>query len=276
MPNRLLVTAVTLFAAPALVFSSVPANASTPGIRSTPQYQALKSYVSVLASKQNQQQTPAEINKYRKDLSAKRARTATRVRVLYQHQIGEAKQRRDNRKAKVVALKQQRNEQVSQLKSAEQSRLNAIAADRRAAIARINTNYQTKQQRLNKQLAKARKKLAKAKSPIVKQDLREQISAIQSQLNTLAQEQRADLNVANNKYNTQADAARENYAEKIENVTERANSRISNLQTRLRQLFQQSKQNAQQRRADEFALVKSKYEEGVGYIGKMPVDDGGQ
>ena len=29
---------------------------------------------------------------------------------------------------------------------------------------------------------------------------------------------------------------------------------------------------AQQRRADEFAIVKAKYDEGVGYINQMPVN----
>ena len=110
-----------------------------------------------------------------------------------------AKDRRANRKAKVVDLKQKRNRQVAQLKSAQQARLNAIAADRRAAIARINTSYSGKEQRLNKQLAKARKKLIKATNPVVRQNLREQIAAIQDQLATLDQEKRDDLRVANNK-----------------------------------------------------------------------------
>ena len=45
------------------------------------------------------------------------------------------------------------------------------------------------------------------------------------------------------------------------------------LQTRLRELYQQSKQNAQQRRANEFGIVKTKYDEGVAYIDAMPVED---
>jgi hypothetical protein len=271
MRTRWITALLALFLAPALVVTSAPANASTPGIRSTKEYQALKGYVEQLNAKKTQQQTPAEISTYRSELSAKRAKAAAKVRSLYQDQLGKAKQRRDNRKAKVVALKQRRNTQIAQLKSARQSRLNAIAADRRAAIARINTGYATKQQSLNKQLAKARKQLAKATNPVVRENLREEISAIQSQLSTLSQEKRADLNIADNKYDSQAENARETYAERIDQVTQDFASRIQNLQTRLRELYQQAKQNARQRRADEFALVKSKYEQGVGYIDQMPV-----
>lgn len=267
-----MVLLVSLLVAPALVFASAPASAATPSIRSTSQYQALKAYVSQLNAKKGQPQTPAQISRYRSELSKHRAKTAAKVRALYQDQLSKAKQRRDQRKAKVVVLKQRRNQQVAQLKGALQARLNAIAADRRAALARINSRYAAQEQRLNKQLTKARKKLAKATNPVVKQNLREEISALQSQLNTLNQEQRADLNVANNKYDARAEAARENYAERIDDATEKADAQIQNLQTRLRQLYQQSKENAQQRRADEFALVKSKYDEGVGYIDQMQVE----
>lgn len=273
MRNRWVLTAVSLFIAPALVFSSAPANAANPGIRSTKQYQALKSYVSELNAEKSQQQTPAQISKYRSELSTKRARAAAKVRVLYQNRMSQAKDRRDKRKAKVVALKQRRNSQVAQLKNARQSRLNQIAAERRAAIARINGRYAAKQDKLNKQLTKARKKLAKATNPVVKQNLREEISAIQDDLDSLAQEKRDDLNVANNKYDNRTENAKDSYAQRIQNVIEQANARISNLQTNLREAYQRSKQLAQQRRADEFRLVRSKYTEGVGYINQMPVEN---
>ena len=72
------------------------------------------------------------------------------------------------------ALKQRRNAQIAQLKkNARQQKLNSIAANRRAAIARINTtNYANQRDKLNKRLKKARKKLAKATNPVVKQNLR--------------------------------------------------------------------------------------------------------
>ncbi|MEZ5184194.1 MAG: hypothetical protein R2720_00475 [Candidatus Nanopelagicales bacterium] len=265
---------VSLLVLPALVISSAPANAGTPSIRSTKQYQALKAYVAQLDAKKNQEQTPAQINKYRSELSQKRARASLKVRQNYQTQLDKAKDRRAGRKAKVITLKQKRNRQVAQLKSALRARLNAIAADRRAATARINSNYSAKEQKLDKRLAKARKKLIKAKNQVVRQNLREEISAIQEQLRTLNQEQRNDLRVANNKYDDQVDNARENYSQRIERVKEQATSRIQNLQTRLRELYTQSKQNARNRRADEFSIVKSKYAEGVGYIDKMPVENG--
>jgi DNA repair exonuclease SbcCD ATPase subunit len=261
---------VALLALPALVFSAVPAQAGTP-IRTTTQYQDLKDYVAQLAAEKNQEQTPAQIAKYRGQLSKKNQKARTKVRSIYQQTLRQIKQRKAERKSKVATVKQKRNRQVSELKAALQSRLNAIAADRRAAVARINTSYATKQQALSKQLNKARKRLAKAKNPVVRENLREQISAIQDQIATLNREKQADLRVANNKYDDQADNARENYAQRIERTTEEYNARIDNLQERLRALYQQAKQNARQHRANDFGVVKSKYDEGLGYIKSMPV-----
>ena len=265
---------LSLFLIPALAFTAVPTASAAPGIRGTAQYQELKAYVAQLNAEKTQQQTQAQISKYRAELSKRKAKASTKVRSLYQARMKQVRQVKENRKAKVLRLKQKRNQQVAALKTAQQSRLNAIAADRRAAISRINTSYATRQQSLNKQLTKARKKLAKATNPVVRQNLREEISAIQGQLNTLAQEERADLNVANNKYDDQVETARESFSQRIENTREQANANITQLQTRLRELYQQAKQNAQQSRADGFSIVKSKYEEGVGYINQMPVNPG--
>lgn len=265
---------VSLLLVPALAFTAAPTASAEPGIRVTTQYQKLKAYVTKLDAEKSQQQTQTQITAYRSELSKRRAKATAKERTLYQDRIAQVRQVRENRKARVVRLKQRRNQQVAALRTARQSRLNAIAADRRVAISRINTSYATKQQNLNKQLAKARKRLAKATNPVVRENLREEISAIQSELSVLAQEQRADLNVANNTYDDQAERARETYGQRIENVQEQANANIAQLQTRLRELYQQAKQNAQQRRADGFAVVKGKYEEGVGYINQMPVAGG--
>ena len=62
MRSKWMVTAISLFVAPTLVVASAPANAATPSIRSTKEYQALKAYVSELDAKKTQQQTPAEIS----------------------------------------------------------------------------------------------------------------------------------------------------------------------------------------------------------------------
>ncbi|MCU0277338.1 MAG: hypothetical protein MUE31_00445 [Candidatus Nanopelagicales bacterium] len=265
---------ISLFLIPALAFTAAPSASAAQDIRGTAQYQELKAYVAQLDAEKSQPQTAAQISKYRSELSKRKAKASAKVRALYQQRIQQVRQVRQNRQAKVQALKQKRNRQVAALKQALQSRLNAIAADRRAAISRINTSYASKQQSLTKQLNKARKKLAKATNPVVKQNLREEISAIQDQLSTLAQEKRADLNVANNKYDDQAEQARETYGERIDNTKEQANENIAQRKNRLRELYQQAKQNAQQRRADGFAVVKSKYDEGVGYINQMQVSGG--
>lgn len=260
---------LALLLAPALVFGATPSNAATPGIRSTKEYQELKAYVQQLDAKKSQPQTAAQIAQYRSELSQKRSKASMKVRELYQTQLNQAKQRRDKRKAKVVVLKQKKRKTIAALKNAEQSRLNAIAADRRAALARINTEYSSKLDKLSKQRTRLQARIAKAKNPVKKQNLQEELRAVQDQINTLSTEEKDDIAIANNKYDDQVEVTKDNFDQRIEQATEQADANIQNLQQRLRELYAQSKQNAQQRRANEFADVKALYERGVGYINQM-------
>ena len=203
---------ISLLVLPVLVAGAAPGNAATPGIRSTKEYQQLKVYVQQLEAKKSQPQTPAEIAKYRSELSQKRAKTSAKVRALYQDQLNKAKQRRDNRKAKVVRLKQRKQAALANLRQAEQARLNAIGADRRAALARINTRYSSKMDNLTKQRAQLQKKIAKAKNPIKRQNLREEQQAVQDQINALVKSKQDDIRIANNKYDDQVETTKENYS----------------------------------------------------------------
>jgi DNA repair exonuclease SbcCD ATPase subunit len=259
---------VTLLA-PALILGLAPAQAATPGIRSTREYQQLRTYVQELDAKKNQPQTAAEIQRYRSELSQRRAKAAGKVRALYQDQLSKAKQRRDNRKAKVQRLKQRKRQSLADLRQAEQARLNAIAADRRAALARINGRASARLDTLGKQRAKLQRRIARATNPVTRQNLREQLQAVQDQINTVTESKQDDIRIANNKYDDQADQAKESYAERIERATEQADRAIQNLRQRLRELYGSAKQNAQQRRAGEFSDVKALYDRGVGYIDQM-------
>jgi chromosome segregation ATPase len=260
---------VTLLVIPALVAGAAPVNAATPGIRSTKEYQQLKTYVQELDAKKNQPQTPAEIQRYRSELAQKRAKASGKVRALYQDQLSKAKQRRDNRKAKVATVKQRKRTAIADLRQAQQNRLNAIAADRRAALARINTQYNTQQDKLTKERAKLQRKIRKATNPVRRQNLQEELQAVQQQINTLSREKQDDIRIANNKYDDQVERTKENYSQRIEQQTEQFDQQIATLQERLREMYQTSKQNAQQRRASEFADVKALYERGLGYINQM-------
>lgn len=260
---------LALFLAPALVFGAMPVNAATPGIRTTKEYQALKSYVQELQAKRSQPQTAAEIAKYRSELSKRDTKAKAKVRQLYQERLSQAKQTKAKRQAKVKVLKQRKKTTIANLKKAEQGRLNAIAANRRAEVARITTKYNTQLNQLEKQRAKLRTKIAKAKNPVRKQNLQEELQAVQDQINTVSQEKADDIRIANNKYDDQVQTTKDNYDQRIEQAEMQADTNIQNLQQRLRELYQQAKQNAQTRRASEFADVKALYTRGVGYINEM-------
>lgn len=260
---------LVLFLAPALVFGATPGNAATPGIRSTKEYQQLKAYVQQLQVKKSQPQTAAQIARYRGELAQKRTKASMKVRDLYQQQLSQAKDRRDVRKAKVVRLKQQKRKTISALKNAEQGRLLAIAADRRAELARINTAYSAKLGNLTKQRNRLQARIAKAKNPVKKQNLQDQLKAVQDQIDALAREKQDDITIANNKYDDQVQTTKENYDQKIEQATDQADRNIATLQRQLRDLYTESKRNAQERRRNQFADVKALYDRGVGYINEM-------
>ena len=122
---------------------------------------------------------------------------------------------------------------------------------------------------LTKQRAQLQKKIAKAKNPIKRQNLREEQQAVQDQINALVKSKQDDIRIANNKYDDQVETTKENYSQRIDNTTQQFNQNITELQQNLRELYQTAKQNAQQRRATQFADVKALYSRGVAAIDAM-------
>lgn len=264
--RRLLVSVGLLV--PALL---VPAGAAeADSIRPTTQYQRLRAYVADLEQKKDVQQEPTRIEAYRDVLSNRNARARTKVRALYQQQLGQAKQRRENRRLRVARLQQQRDSEIADLRAALQSRLNALESDRRRTVAGINAGYARRIDELDTELAKLRRRLAKAKGAQVRASLREQISATEQEERDLNQERIADINAANNRVDAREEVAREDYADRIEQARSTANADIRRLRTKLRSLYSRAKTNAQSRRAENFQIVRAKHDEGVGYIDVMP------
>jgi hypothetical protein len=264
---RRVVTVLTLLV-PALVLPGAVVQAD--GIRPTSQYQRLSVYVNQLEQKKDQQQQPDRIDAYRDVLDDRAARARLKVRELYQKQLRAVRERRDARKARVASLQQRRDGELAQLRSALQSRLNALESERRAAVARVNGNYAARIDELDRELAKLQRKLAKATRPLVRESLREQIAATEQEERDLAQERIADINATNNRFDSQEEVAREDYAERIQQSRDEANADIRRLRERWQVLYRSGKSNAQTRRAENFGIVRTKHDEGVGYIDVMP------
>lgn len=253
---------------PALV---VPAGAAeADSIRPTTQYQRLRVYVADLEQKKAQQQEPSRIEGYRDVLANRNARARTKVRALYQQQLRRAKQRRETRRTRVARLQNRRDSEIANLRSALQSRVNALESERRSTVSGINAGYARRIDELDTELAKLRRRLAKAKGVRVRASLREQIAATEQEERDLNQERIADIAAANNRYDNREEVAREDYADRIEQARTTANADIRRLRTKLRSLYSRAKSNAQSRRAENFQIVRAKHDEGVGYIDVMP------
>lgn len=246
-----------------------PANAATTSIRSTTQYAKLKAYVSLLETKSGQPQTQAQISEYRVTLKQKKADASIKVRILYQKDLAQAQDKRATQKAKIAKLKKQKKTQLAQLKQAKVAALNAIAADRRADLAKIENEYDSKILKSQKRLKKLNTKLNKATDPVKRQTLRDEIDAVQSQLNTLQRARTSEIKATTEIYNNKQEAATEKWDNKIEQADTRFSEQIAQLQEQSREQYQENKQAAQQRRAQNFADVKTQYSRGVEFINKM-------
>ena len=260
---------VALLVLPALVFGLAPANAAGTSIRTTTQYAKLKNYVEELDAKKDQPQTQDEISRYRQVLRVKKTDASAKVRNLYQSGLRQAQKKRDQRKARVQNLKQKKKSQLAQLRRAKASALNAIAADRQAALARINNEYDTKINNAQKKLNKLNRKLNKATNPLKRQTLREEIDAVNKQLTALRQARQDEISSTNTTYNNRRQAANERWNNKIEDADTRLSEQIQELQQSLREQYQTTKNGLQQRRATNFTDVRDLYDRGVSYINEM-------
>ncbi len=269
-------TLLALLLLPALLLgtAATTATAAEPGIRNTKEYQALKSYVSQLNAKKNQPQTQAEIAKYRRELSAKKTKADNKVRSLYQDRIAKAKDQRAKSRVKVRKLRAQWKSEVAELKQGLKNKLNSLESQRRSEIARINTQFDGKLNSLQNKRAKLQKRLAKAKDPVVRANLREEISSINDEIATLNSEKQSDLRAVQTKYNNLEEQAREQAASNISRTRARGERAVQEAEAALREVFAEKRAAANSIKAAEFTVVRTEYDRGVTYINEMPVTGG--
>ena len=270
MTRRLIIALLML---PALLLGSAvtSAQAGQPGIRSTKEYQELKSYVSVLAAKRNNPATQSEINKFKDTLAKRRAAANGKVREQYRQKIVAAKAQRQNKREKVRKMRNNRRAEVAALKQNRQSKLDQLAADKRAALTRIDNEYDGKLNALQKDLTKLQRKLGKATKPSVRSQLKAEIATVQDQISTQQRAKQNDISLVNTRYNNNVEAARERSAAEIAKAKAQSLRNIQEAETALREVFAAKKEGAQSRKAGDFQLIKTEDAKGLAYIKEIPV-----
>jgi len=269
MKTRLLTLVLLPILALALVAPSVQA-APVPGIKSTPQYQALQDYIQVLKSKENDNASAAKKSSYRSKLGRKEAKAKNKARNLYQERLVRVRQLDDKQVAQIKRIRQNRRDQVASLKSGLSSQLNALNSDENAAINREQSRFNNKVDPLTKEKAKLTKKLNKATKPAKRNDLNQQINSIQRQINTATLSKQNDLKAIQTRYNGKVETAKENYANRIQRVKATAQRNVNQAQAQKREIIKEAKENAVNKRQADFAKINALSARGRGYIDSMP------
>lgn len=276
MKKRFL-SSVALLPVLALAFT-VPAVAQQPipGIRSTPQYQGMKSYVNKLEAKRNDPASVAQKAAFTATLGNHRSRVAAKAESLYQKRINRITKEMNAKIARQTAkIKQQRRNQVLALKNARNNRLAALQQNRNNKIDAINANYDAKANPLIKKRAKLQRKLAKATDPDKRALLKTQIQELGDQITELATAKQDKIQLVNTNYAARTQDVKDQASEKISNVRASAARQISEVKTTIERTFKDDVARAKARKAREFAAIDNLRERGAGYIEEMPPAAGG-
>lgn len=270
MTRRLI---IALLLIPAfLVGTAASATAAQPGIRSTKEYQQLKSFVAVMVAKKGQTVTPAQISAFKDTLAKRRAKADGKVRSIYQTALGNAKEQRQNARNRVRNLRQDGRAEIAALRQNRQQRLQSLATDHTNAVNRINNTYGTKIDNLQKDLRKLQRKLDRTTLPSARKVIKADIATTQDQIDTQQRARQNDLNLENSKYRTNVQTVKENFASQISRLRAKTTRTVREAQAALRENFQARREAAQSRRASQMGDVRALYERGVQAIKDIKVD----
>lgn len=270
MTRRLLLVFLLM---PALLLGAgaTAAQAGSSDIRSTAEFRALQSYVSFLEARKSTTVTPQEKAKYTATLQSRRAKANGKVRSIYTTSMQKAKAQRLKSRDRVRKLKAQRQSQVSSLKDARASALNSLTSAKNRSIDAIDSQYDTRINNLQKNLKKLQNKLNRETKPSVRKSLKAQIVEVTDEINSEQKSKQADVNAVLARYRNQTQQTRESYAAKIVRARAEWLRDIKEAETNLREAFAARREFNQERKADQFGIVRATYERGAGYIRQMNV-----
>lgn len=256
----------------ALSIAATPAVAASPyNIKTTVQYQNMRTYVDVLSAKKDTPATSAAIQKYTIKLDTHADRSKNKARTLYQHQLFNAKTVRKADKAHIASIERTENKQVNALVQSRKTHVATLRADEQNAEDAITSRYNKQSAPVVKALKKTRKQLASTTDPVERASLKLQIDNYTNELADFNQARNTAISLSDDHYNELVSSTKRDYKQRIVQTRHDYDVQITAAQEQMQSRYTTSVDNARARRADNFAAVDALHHTGAGYIASMPV-----
>lgn len=247
------------------------AQAKVPGIKTTPQYKSLNSFVVQLQSNRNTPATATKKSNYRTKLRSKGTAANTKVKSTYDQRLliiskkDDVKQRRE-----IKRILQGQKRDVLTLQARQIDKVNILQNKQTAAVNRATAPFESKITSLSNKRFVLEKRLAKTTKPAQRLKIQNKLTSVQKQINSLSVQAQTAANAASNRYNDRIVAVNALFKSKIAAVKTRANSAIEASKNAYKQTFRDQIDTAKDLRTNEFELVSSLRDRGTGYIDQMP------
>ena len=265
----LLISLLSVFA---LTATQASAQKPIPGITATAQYKELQRNVNVvLASKKD---TPVSANgrqKYRNGLNARTTNVYNRIRSLTTQRYNRTKKQNMNQMKRAnQKVKAQSKKQLNKINAQYKANLDADERAYHAAVSAIQRSYAPQTNRYRSQITNLKRRLAKAKNPVVRADIQDQITKAQFALSRVLDRQNDDISEAKRRFDAEDrdDLAARNRA--VRKLNQATAARLAQVRNTYRQKYQARSAQVSAKNQSERSLTAQLHARGEGFIEDMP------
>lgn len=242
-----------------------------PGIKDTPEYRSLLSYVNFLQTRSSKPASSEQKEIFRNNVANRRLKANSKVGNLYQRRLTRIKSRDDEAERRdIKKTRQAQARRINQLNDQRAARINQAGTRYRNRVNQINSRYadpiasaSAKRKRLKAQLNRTtdpdKREALLAQLGTVNARLRQLKTARQEKLDEAADQNRSQIRDINDNFDGLIADARRFYKGQVERIKEQ-----------WKKTYQGDVAKAKSRRDSDFNLVTNLRDRGFGYINQMP------
>lgn len=268
--RRLIPAIATAMLAVALLAPAVKA-ADVPPLVTTPQYEALVSFVEKLETLSNTPATTSKKASYGDQLDNKHDSAVAKATALFNRGKKAAKVESDRSiNAGVKTIRQTEAGELTALRNDYDARMNRAATNYAKAVGRVDDVFDNRNAALDKQVSRLRKQKANAEGALRKATIQEAIdrrTKRASENRKLKQEELVDLKAG---YAREKAAIRSGKQSATKSVQQNDAEAIVTLRNRGRRIYNDTVRTLQNRRVDQLHDLERKLNRGHAAITRMP------
>lgn len=226
----------------------------------------------MLRDRSSEPATTQQKAQFRSRLTQRKNAANAKAKSLFKLTVNRIKKKDDaQERQQIKQIRQNQKSQVTALNASLSAQLQTIAASEDAAVDRANARFNRRINPLARQRAALRRQRAMTRNPVQRNRLTRKLEVIQNELNALVRSRQAAVNAVETRFNSRAAAAKDKFANRIQQVKARAKRQILQARRAWMTLFREEFADAKERRADNLELVRDLREAGAGYIQQMPL-----